>query len=63
VVVEPWMPAHGHGTHEIDAEEMAPGVYVADAVFFNMSGVWDLRVHVEGEDDTAGELIATFDVP
>lgn len=63
VVVTPWMPAHGHGTSEIEAVEEAPGVYVAEAVFFNMPGVWDLRVHVDDDGDARGELIATFDVP
>jgi hypothetical protein len=63
VVVAPWMPAHGHGTAEVEAVEMAPGLYVADDVFFNMPGVWDLHVHVADERDTAGELIATVDVP
>jgi hypothetical protein len=63
VVVTPWMPVHGHGTTDVVAEEIAPGVYEAEKVFFNMPGLWDLHVHVEAEHDARGELTASFDVP
>jgi hypothetical protein len=61
VLVSPWMPAHGHGTTDVEAVEEAPGVYVAENVWFNMPGIWDLRVHVDADD--AGDLIATVEVP
>jgi len=61
VMVHPWMPAHGHGTTDVEALEEAPGVYVAEDVWFNMPGVWDLHVQVDAEQ--AGELIATVEVP
>lgn len=67
VVVTPWMPVHGHGTPDIEAEEIAPGVYEAKRVFFNMPGLWDLQVHVDApidaQHDARGELTASFDVP
>jgi hypothetical protein len=63
VIVAPWMPAHGHGTSEVEGTEEAPGVYVAESVLFNMPGVWELRVHVADGSDARGELLATFDVP
>jgi hypothetical protein len=48
----------------VEAIEEAPGVYVAQDVWLNMPGIWDLRVHVEaGEALEAGELTATIEVP
>jgi hypothetical protein len=61
VMLSPWMPAHGHGTPDVEAHEQEPGVYVTDEVWFNMPGIWDLHVHVDAEE--RGELIATVEVP
>jgi hypothetical protein len=61
VRLSPWMPAHGHGSAEVEAFEEEPGVYVAEDVWFNMPGIWDLHVHVDAEE--RGELIATVEVP
>ena len=61
VELSPWMPAHGHGSTDVEAVEEAPGVYVAQDVWLNMPGIWDLRVRVEAE--ALGELTATFEIP
>jgi len=61
VKLSPWMPAHGHGSTDVEAIEEAPGVYVAQDVWLNMPGIWDLRVRVEA--DELGELTATFEIP
>lgn len=61
VMLTPWMPAHDHGTPEVQAHEEEPGVYVTEEVWFNMPGIWDLHVHVDAEE--RGELIATVEVP
>jgi hypothetical protein len=61
VMLTPWMPAHGHGTPDVEAHEEQPGVYVTEEVWFNMPGIWDLHVHVDAEE--RGELIATVEVP
>jgi len=61
VMLSPWMPAHGHGSTDVDAVEREPGVYVAEHVWLNMPGIWDLRVRVDGEEP--GALIATVEVP
>jgi hypothetical protein len=64
VRVSPWMPAHGHGSTDVEAVEEAPGVYVAEDVWLNMPGIWDLRVHVDARDEAdQGDLIATVEVP
>jgi len=62
VRLSPWMPAHGHGSKDVDAVERAPGVYVAQDVWLNMPGIWDLRVYVEAHSEQ-GDLIATVEVP
>lgn len=61
VMVSPWMPAHGHGSMDVEAVEQAPGVYMSEDVWLNMPGVWDLRVHVDA--DEPGDLTATVEVP
>ena len=61
VMLSPWMPAHGHGSTDVEAIEQAPGVYIADDVWLNMPGVWDLRVHVDADEQ--GDLTATVEVP
>lgn len=61
VMLSPWMPAHGHGSPDVEAHEEEPGVYVAEDVWLNMPGIWDLRVHVDAE--TQGDLITTIEVP
>ncbi|GMV15646.1 MAG: FixH family protein [Myxococcales bacterium] len=49
--VEPWMPAHGHGTsHEPVVSELGDGEYRAEKIDFMMPGHWELRIAV-----TAGE--------
>jgi hypothetical protein len=64
VRLSPWMPAHGHGSTNVDAVEAEPGVYVADDVWLNMPGIWDLRVHVAANDaGEQGDLVATVEVP
>lgn len=61
VQVTPFMPAHGHGSDEVDAAESKPGRYVAKALSLFMPGVWELRVHVVQGDDE-GQLVATYEV-
>lgn len=61
VRLSPWMPAHGHGSTDVIAHEEEPGVYVADDVWLNMPGIWDLRVHVDA--GVEGDLTATIEVP
>jgi hypothetical protein len=63
VRLSPWMPAHGHGSTDVEAVEAEPGVYVAEDVWLNMPGIWDLRVHVDANDADQGDLVATVEVP
>jgi hypothetical protein len=61
VQVTPFMPAHGHGSNEVDATESKSGRYVAKALSLFMPGVWELRVHVV-QGDAEGQLVATYEV-
>lgn len=62
VEVSPWMPAHGHGSKDVAAEESEAGHYGTDELHFNMPGVWELRIHVVS-GETEGRLVATLEVP
>lgn len=62
VMVSPYMPAHGHGSIDVLAEQDGPGLYIAERVWLNMPGRWDLRVYVRG-DLHEGLLVATLEVP
>jgi hypothetical protein len=61
VHIRPFMPAHGHGSMEVEASETGLGRYLAEDVSLFMPGVWELRVHVV-EGDAEGRLVAAFEV-
>ena len=48
-----WMPSMGHGSSPVSVETIAPGVYRAKKVFFNMKGDWEIRF-------TAGDRQAVY---
>jgi len=53
ITVEPWMPAHEHGSDsEATVEDMGQGMYVADPVELQMRGTWDTTITIEHEDMT-----------
>ena len=62
LTMQPWMPAHSHGTSVTPA--VAPqsgGVYEVDNVYLYMAGTWQLRLSFSGtETDTATPV---FDIP
>lgn len=41
-----WMPSMGHGSSPVSIETIAPGIYRAKKVFFNMKGDWEIRFNV-----------------
>lgn len=41
-----WMPSMGHGSSPVSIETIAPGIYRAKKVFFNMKGDWEVRFNV-----------------
>lgn len=61
VRIEPWMPAHGHGTTVIDTPPTGDGSYATEELYFNMTGRWEVRVLVDGP---SGEdrLVLHFEV-
>lgn len=62
VEVEPWMPAHDHGSNtEAVAHEPHGGHYVVEDLTFSMAGVWELRVTVDW-DEGADEVVWDFEV-
>lgn len=52
VKVTPWMPAHGHMSEEVVAEETESGVYETEDVLFFMAGNWELHAEVVHEKTT-----------
>lgn len=61
VVLEPWMPDHGHGTTPRYAAgvEQEPGVYAFGPFTPSMPGTWEIRV---GVVRGAVDEVATFTV-
>ncbi len=41
-----WMPSMGHGSSPVTIEKIAPGVYRARDVFFNMKADWEIRFQI-----------------
>jgi HAMP domain-containing protein len=54
------MPAMGHATPEITAQERAPGRFVAEGELFPMAAVWELSIRLTGP---AGEETLVVNVP
>jgi hypothetical protein len=54
IAVQPWMPAHGHGSKvEPTVEERGEGRYDIDQIVYEMPGQWELRLEfaAAGIDD------------
>lgn len=41
-----WMPSMGHGSSPVTVETIAPGIYRAKKVFFNMKGDWEIQFRI-----------------
>jgi hypothetical protein len=41
-----WMPSMGHGSSPVTVEKIAPGIYRAKKVFFNMKGDWEIQFKI-----------------
>lgn len=62
VLVEPWMPAMGHGASvEPKVSEEGQGKYVAEGVELTMPGRWELRTTFSGAASDHATIL--FDVP
>lgn len=62
IEVEPWMPAHGHGSNtEAVVHHEAEGHYRVDDLSFSMAGSWELRIDVATEQWET-ELIVDLEV-
>ncbi len=49
--VEPWMPAHGHGSStEAVVHEVGEGLYEVEDLSFSMPGIWEVRIDVAFDD-------------
>lgn len=62
VQLEPWMPAHGHGSPTVPTVvEVGGGAYRAEAIHLTMPGHWELAVLVD-PGDGADVFLLDFDV-
>jgi hypothetical protein len=41
-----WMPSMGHGSSPVTVEKIAPGIFRASQVFFNMKADWEIRFQI-----------------
>jgi len=60
IAIEPWMPAHGHGSSAVPVVQgVGGGSYHATELVYTMPGQWELRVDVSagaGDDQFAVPL-------
>jgi len=62
VSVEPWMPAHGHGSAVVpQVSEIGAGEYRATQINYSMPGRWELRVVVTA-DGASDRLTVAYEV-
>ncbi|MGE4133948.1 MAG: hypothetical protein AB7F86_20090 [Bdellovibrionales bacterium] len=58
--IEPFMPAHGHGTAPVPAPaavldqkgDILLGAYNVNGIYFTMGGAWEIRLHRQAPDGT-----------
>ncbi|AWV89428.1 FixH family protein [Bradymonas sediminis] len=62
IEVEPFMPAHGHGTPEAPTvAEDGEGMYTISNIKYTMPGAWELRIDVSA-GGTQDRIIADYEV-
>lgn len=62
ISVEPWMPAHGHGSPETPSVmEMSAGNYHVTNIVYSMPGTWDLRIDVD-TGEVSDRFVVTYEV-
>lgn len=62
IEVEPWMPAHGHGSNtEAVVHEVRDGVYDVEDLTFSMPGHWELTIDLQAPEMTS-TLVVDLDV-
>ena len=62
ISVEPWMPAHGHGSPETpQVSETEAGRYQVTNIVYSMPGEWELRIDVDA-GGTTDRFVLTYDV-
>lgn len=52
-----WMPSMGHGSTPVTVEQIAPGIYRANKVFFIMKGEWEIRFQIGDDQATYATFI------
>lgn len=56
--IEPWMPAHGHGTPvQAEVTEREDGEYVVEPLNLFMAGVWEVRFKFNLPDNVSDEAV------
>lgn len=53
LTVEPYMPAHGHGTSAVMVSSLGEGQFSFKDMNLYMGGLWEVRVDIEVEDQTS----------
>lgn len=62
ISVEPWMPAHGHGSPETpEVMEMSAGHYHVTNIVYSMPGTWELRIDVD-TGEVSDRFVVTYEV-
>ena len=62
LAVEPWMPAHGHGSPEDPVvTEDGDGMYTVTNLVYSMPGHWEVRIDIEAGQQS-DLLVLEYDV-
>ena len=60
--VEPWMPAHGHGSPETPVvEDLGDGIYEVDNLVYSMPGHWEVRIEIKN-DGHSDRIVVDYNV-
>lgn len=60
--VEPWMPAHGHGSPEVpEVEENGDGMYTVTNLVYSMPGRWEVRIDID-DGEVSDSIVLKYSV-
>jgi hypothetical protein len=64
VVLQPWMPDHGHGVAvPFETTDRGAGEVHFEPLHLHMAGLWEMRFEVTPEDEPSETVVLTICVP
>lgn len=57
-----WMPSMNHGSSPMQIQQIGPGLYKVNRVYFIMPGQWDLHIQLKMNEQVQDEFVQKFTI-